>query len=188
MLRFINRKTTTNNHIVSIQSDNGTLTAYGRNRVDYTYDGLTFSRHLGVTQRFTLLGNPTLSMSESGTYLDGISKKYLTLEGGLAMENVLSELRTNSGLPASIVTAHAFNVSSWRWYDNHVALIINMLRAYHLKVLDERGQFSAGAYPGYDDGHVHIALVPTTAAAATNKFRWPYKRGGLRSTRMGAFH
>ncbi|QRN76667.1 gag [Torulaspora delbrueckii virus LA] len=177
MFRFINRKTTQANNIIPIQSDQGTFTIYGRNRIDFKYDGLTFSRQLGVSQKFTLLGNPDVHQSESGSYLDGIAKKYLTLEGGLAIENVMSELRSNSGIPASAVSAHAFNIASWRWYDNHVALLINMLRAYHLKVLDERGEFGAGHYPKYDDGHLAITVVPPTGALETDHFRWPFKRG-----------
>lgn len=176
MLRFVNRKNTTSNNIIPFQADDGTFTSHARNRVDFKYDGLTFTRHLGVSQRFTLVGDPIVTMSESGSYLDGLSKKYLTLEGGLALENVLSDLRTNSGFPATIVSTHAFNIASWRWYDNHVALLLNMLRAYHLKVLDEQGQFSAGSYPHYDDGHIKINLTPTTAAAETSKFRWPFRR------------
>nr|ATL63194.1 gag-pol fusion protein [Saccharomyces uvarum virus L-A-10560] len=178
MLRFVTKNSQDkSSDLFSICSDRGTFVAHNRVRTDFKFDNLVFNRVYGVSQKFTLVGNPTVCFNEGSSYLEGIAKKYLTLDGGLAIDNILNELKSTCGIPGNAVTSHAYNITSWRWYDNHVALLMNMLRAYHLQVLTEQGQYSAGEYPMYHDGHVKIKLdVTVSDDSAPNGFKWPGDR------------
>nr|ATL63195.1 major virion coat protein [Saccharomyces kudriavzevii virus L-A-1082] len=178
MLRFVTKNSQEkSSDLFSICSDRGTFTTHNRVRTDFKFDSLTFNRVYGVSQKFTLVGNPTVCFNEGSSYLEGIAKKYLTLDGGLAIDNVLNELKSTCGIPGNAVTSHAYNITSWRWYDNHVALLMNMLRAYHLQVLSEQGQYSAGNYPMYHDGHVKIKLdVAIDDEEGPTSFEWPSDR------------
>ena len=100
-------------------------------------------------------------MSEAASSLDGLNKKYLTLDGAISTENVFQELKNLAGLQSNIIAEHTHNVAGWRWYDNHVALLVNLLRFYILSDLDERSKLSTGKFPVYDDGHVIIDLNDT---------------------------
>ena len=72
-----------------------------------------------------------------------------------------SKLKNLAGLQSNIIAEHTHNVAGWRWYDNHVALLVNLLRFYILSDLDERSKLSTGKFPVYDDGHVIIDLNDT---------------------------
>ena len=121
-----------------------------RIRVDFKYNGLKFSRtFLTASQDYTWVGKALVCMSEEKCVLslDGLNKKYLTLDGAISTENVFQELKNLAGLQSNIIAEHTHNVAGWRWYDNHVALLVNLLRFYILSDLDERSKLSTGKFP-----------------------------------------
>lgn len=91
--------------------------------------------------------------------MDGLNKKYLTLDEAISTDNVFQELKNLAGFQSNVIAGHAYNLARWKWYDNHV--LINLLRFYILSDLNGRSKLSTGKFPVYDDGHVIIDLNAT---------------------------
>lgn len=178
MLKFVNElNSKRKNCLYHSQQVDGTVRAMSRIRVDFKYNGLKFSRTLTASQDYTWVGKALVCMSEAASSLDGLNKKYLTLDGAISTENVFQELKNLAGLQSNIIAEHTHNVAGWRWYDNHVALLVNLLRFYILSDLDERSKLSTGKFPVYDDGHVIIDLNDTLLLEdKAVDWTWPGRR------------
>lgn len=85
---------------------------------------LTFSRSLAASQDYTWVGKVLTSMSEVESSLDGLKKKYLSLDGAISTDNVFQELKNLAGFQSNVIAGHAYNAAGWKWYDNHVSLTL----------------------------------------------------------------
>lgn len=128
---------------------------------------------MGVSQTFTYVGDITTQLVGGASSLAGLDRKLLTIEGAVNTDNVLTSLKTVNGITAQNAYTHAANVASWNWEDNHVALLVNILRAHHLKQLEESGTLGKGQIPAYNDGHVSIPATGDLESAEPYRFSWP---------------
>nr|QED43027.1 unknown [Ambrosiozyma totivirus A] len=174
MLKFAEKIRNQSNSInYPVKSDRGNFEVHHRVRADFSYSGLTFNRTFGARQRFTYVGDVSPIMMTGTSSLAGVNKKYLTLEGAVNMDAVLNDVRMNTGATAQAVHAHGYNVANWSWEDNHTTLLVNLLRLYHLKKLEEDGLIGKGELPEYNDGHVRIANFGDVTSLDTFKLNWP---------------
>lgn len=175
MLRLVNQLNSSGrDNLYRPVQINGTVKHVTRVRTDIGYSGLTFTRNFGSTQNYTWLGNSHAYLTECESSFDGLAKRYLTTEGVLSTDNIFAEVKANSGFQSNILITHSANVSSWKWYDNHVSLLVNLLRFYTLVQLDEGSKLNTGRYPVYDDGHVKLDMNDTLPLPfASVEFRWP---------------
>lgn len=174
MLRFANKIST--NEVLPkypVTAHNGAFKTYNRIKTDFMYGDEKYSRVFGAAQKFTWAGDVQVAIGPSVTSLAGIDKKLLTAEGSINLDAVLSELRNVTGLPTQQVYNHANNTVGWNWQDNHVALLINSMRAYFLKKLEEVGQLGSGYVPEYNDGHVKTEARGDQYDSTPYKFDWP---------------
>lgn len=178
MLKFVNHlNSKRKNCLYHSQQVDGTVKSMSRIRVDFKYSGLKFCRTLTASQDYTWVGNVLMRMSEVASSLDGLNKKCLTLDGAISTENVFQELKNLAGFQNNIIAEHIYNVADWKWYDNHVALLVNLLRFYILSDLNERSKLSTGKFPVYDDGHVIIDLNDTLPLEdKVIDWTWPGRR------------
>ncbi|ADQ54105.1 capsid protein [Tuber aestivum virus 1] len=171
----------------TIQS-RGTTSLMTRLRLNLAYDNLDFNRVYSSKQDYTWLGKAAAFIVEAELSLDGIAKQYLTLDGAINFDNVLAELRTGAGLQTTNVSNHSVSVSSWRWYDNHVTLLFNLLRLYVMADLQLKGPITTGSYPKYDDGHVEIDLnAGLPLPDETIVWSWPGSKNSLNYPEWGNF-
>lgn len=114
MLKFVNElNSKRKNCLYHSQQVDGTVRAMSRIRVDFKYNGLKFSRTLTASQDYTWVGKALVCMSEAASSLDGLNKKYLTLDGAISTENVFQELKNLAGLQSNIIAEHTHNVAGW---------------------------------------------------------------------------
>ncbi|UNY77799.1 capsid protein [Pichia membranifaciens virus L-A] len=177
MLRFAQQLRNNNSDVnYPVNADRGNFKIHHRIRADFNYSGLRFTRNFGAAQEYTYVGtlNPVIVGGSSS--LAGIDRKLLTTDGSVNVENVISTLRTNNGVTAQNAYAHGVNITNWKWEDNHVTLLINMLRAHQLKKLEECSTMGKGGLREYNDGHVRIAAWGDTEASSKFVFEWPCKQ------------
>lgn len=135
---------------------NGMFTTVGEANAQLTGVGSIQQRFFDIRQQMTYLG------ASSGELFDGVSDysgfhiSMLTPQGGLNMERILNLVRTSN---ISVITNQ---VMMCTWKDNHVALMVNLMRFGMLLKLKEENLGGASTLKGkfdiYNDGNVSIDL------------------------------
>nr|UHS72535.1 MAG: putative coat protein [Totiviridae sp.] len=163
-------------------NNEGNFLISSRMIANLTFNGFPYSRHFTLDQGMTWLGRTTAYMSGATSNLDGISKDYLTPEGTINMQTLAAAIKTQCGLQTAIYSSHMANAERWSYADNHVALLVNMLRWIWLKQLSDvnEGRGLSGNWTDYDDGHIKIERKKILAAVHIDdehiKLGWP---GGI---------
>lgn len=174
MLKFAQKLRSENNSVnYPVSSDRGNFKINHRVRVDFGYSNLKFSRNFNATQEFTYVGDIDAHVVGGSSSLAGLDKKLLTTDGAINVDSVMNMLRTNNGVTAQNAYTHGVNITNWRWEDNHVTLLVNMLRAHHLKKIEEAGTIGKGMLNEYNDGHVRIPALGDVESPSSYKFEWP---------------
>ncbi|QGX74235.1 putative capsid protein [Cronartium ribicola totivirus 5] len=129
-------------------------------RGNFTVDvnGDSGLRPMTMAQTMTYLGRSKVEMCEGPTDVDGLNKNFLTPEGNINFIAVSSALKSHSGLQSQNWSSHVNATEHWPWRDNHVSLLVNMLRFAILAKLAEANVLGGltGSLPNYDDGHVKV--------------------------------
>ncbi|KAL0913055.1 hypothetical protein M5K25_016486 [Dendrobium thyrsiflorum] len=141
-----------------VYDDSGMTHAYYDGILKVFDEETTQNRRLHSSQPMATVGLFMAEIGASASSLDGINIKVLTTEGGINMSALYEALKASAGLKNAMLSAHMEVISRWPWADNHVALLVNMLRYCLLKKIEEcRGSLS-GKFGKYDDGHVFIDM------------------------------
>lgn len=132
------------------------------------------SKTFEAVQSFTWLGPVRLKFAPSESSFDGLSKLFLTIDSGLCLDNIKLQAKILTGLQMSSIDDHFDEFSSTNWYDNHVSLLINILRLYILLDLAEKKGLQTGRFPPlnnktYEVDVNNILPFPDTPV----KFSWP---------------
>nr|BAT62477.1 capsid protein [Red clover powdery mildew-associated totivirus 1] len=122
-------------------------------------------KKLTMAQSMTYLGRSTVVMGSGSSDLEGINKFCLTPEGNLNIVNVLATVAKESGMPLNEQHHKLEYMKTMSWADNHVSLLVNLMRFAILLELSESsgGVGLKGALPKYNDGVVAVnrtALLP----------------------------
>jgi hypothetical protein len=158
---------------------NGNFLVSTRMIANLTYNNYPYSRHFTVDQGMTWLGLTKAHMSGAVSNLDGLSKDLLTPEGTINMQTMAAQIKTQCGLQTAVYSSHMANAERWAYMDNHVALLVNMLRWIWLRQLAEvnEGRGLSGEWIDYDDGHVHVSRAALAARIDANdqvvNIEWP---------------
>ena len=102
--------------------------------------------HIMMPQRFSMAQRMTaagqLEGKVGGIYssLDGLNDLFIGPGGNLDLKKVADVLKGTSGLQTATLTKHISIANSWRWTDNHVPLIFNLMRLSYLLKLQECNQ------------------------------------------------
>nr|WIL96217.1 coat protein [Carrot-associated toti-like virus] len=141
-------------------------------------DGTTQNRPFYVNQPMTPLGLMTAQFGSSVSSLDGISKPYLTPEGVINLNVIGDVLKSTGGMATNLWSQHMGMVKNWSWADNHVTLLVNMLRYVLIKRIQSETDTGLDAGLGeYDDGHITIDSDQWFGAAypaAADWNGWPF--------------
>ncbi|KAG2734505.1 hypothetical protein G9P44_002511 [Scheffersomyces stipitis] len=132
------------------------------------------SKTFEAVQSFTWLGPVKSKFATSESSYDGLSKLFLTIDSGLCLDNIKQQAKILTGLQTSTIDDHFDEFSSTNWYDNHVSLLINILRLYLLLDLAEKKGLQTGRFPPlnnktYEVDVNNILRFPDTPI----KFSWP---------------
>nr|WNK15279.1 MAG: capsid protein [Totivirus sp. 'monocotyledonae'] len=133
-------------------------------------------RHMFSTQPMTSLGLMEASISGTVTSLDGLTKNYLTPEGTVNLSMLAETLKQSAGLQTAMWSGHVGKMQQWSWADNHVPLLLNMLRHAFLMSFSSAGLQDNLNLGNYNDGHVTVnrdQWWPENYPAAHNVNSWP---------------
>ncbi|ABU55398.1 coat protein [Black raspberry virus F] len=119
-------------------------------------DGVIQNRPFYVNQPMTPLGKMTARFGSTVSTLDGISKPYLTPEGVINLNAIGDVLKSTGGMTSNAWSLHMGVVKGWNWADNHVPLLVNMLRYTLIKHIQTVAGTLDATLGTYDDGHVTI--------------------------------
>ncbi|QFS21890.1 coat protein [Taro-associated totivirus L] len=116
------------------------------------------NRPLTSSQAMTPLGLMRATVEGGASSIDGLTKNFVTPEGTVNITSLGDYLKTSAGLQTAMLSAHVGTMQHWSWADNHVALLVNMLRYTIIRRIQEAAVAPAGKLGIYDDGHVSIDL------------------------------
>ncbi|UUY86182.1 coat protein [Loquat associated totivirus 1] len=120
---------------------------------------ITTTRNYFSVQKMTAVGKFQASLQGSSSSLDGLSKQFLTPEGTVNITNLADALKQTAGLQTHVWSTHVNAMQRWSWSDNHVSLLVNMLRFCMLMKMQESNEGSLkGELGTYSDGHVSIDM------------------------------
>ncbi|QSV39135.1 capsid protein [Peach-associated virus 2] len=124
------------------------------------FDGhVTTNRNYFSVQKMTAAGKMRATIMGSSSSLDGITKQYLTPEGMINISTLSEALKQSSGLQTQMFTAHVNKMQHWGWADNHVALLMNLLRLCMILKIQEENAGTLNVSNGvYADGHVSVDM------------------------------
>ncbi|UTQ50478.1 MAG: coat protein [Koper totivirus 1] len=98
-------------------------------------------------QDMTMLGRMEAALASGASSLDGLCKDYLTPEGGMALTMLGESLKNTAGLQSHMLSAHISAMQKWDWGDNHVSLLLNMLRfTFLMKAKQAKGTLTGDLY------------------------------------------
>nr|QIP68077.1 coat protein [Erysiphales associated totivirus 18] len=143
---------------MAIKHDNGNYNTLLRGNLAVEVAGVNGVRKMVMAQSMTYLGRSTAIMGSGSSDLEGVNKFCLTPEGNLNMTNILATVSKEAGLQPADQTLQLEQIKFWTWADNHVALLVNLLRFALLREMAENsgGVGLAGHLPKYNDGHVTV--------------------------------
>lgn len=135
----------------------GTTSLLSKINMKIGYSGKCFERSFTAEQRYSWLGCTKGDQLDGETSLAGLATKYVTPSGNINTSQVMVELQSRVALSQEELINHETQSMLWEWYDNHVALLFNLIRLYVMAELKESGGLkTTGTFPKYDDGHVQI--------------------------------
>ncbi|KAG2734162.1 hypothetical protein G9P44_002168 [Scheffersomyces stipitis] len=140
------------------QQVNGTSTIISEVATCYTIKGISRIAQTDFIQKFTWVGNVKSVLVSPETSLAGLPKKFLTSAGQIEIDSVIDELKKTSGLNSTAIMTHINALVGYRWRDNHVGLLFNLIRLYIILDLNERGELNTGQFPIFDEEGVFIEL------------------------------
>lgn len=138
---------------------------------------VTSTREMRQVQKMTASGIMSAKFTPPSTLLDGISRKCVTPEGALNLTVITDQLKSVSGMATAQFTQMAGKLQKQRWTDNHVSLLVNLLRfAMLLKIQSSNNDTLNGKLGIYRDGHVSIDMDQWWPAGYTEEATfntWP---------------
>ncbi|UHK03127.1 MAG: coat protein [Sanya totivirus 5] len=143
-------------HIPFRIDKDGVAMTYAESRLRVDDGDVPRHRHFKIRQPLTALGRVTVEFQGITTSFDGINRECLTPEGAINIDAIIAKLKTNTGMMPNVIGAHIARMSSWDWSDNHVPLLVNMIRYAILKRFHERRDGDNVCHPLYSDGHIVI--------------------------------
>nr|WNK15281.1 MAG: capsid protein [Totivirus monocotyledonae 2] len=136
----------------------GSIHTYYEGYLSVYDEQVTQNRRIRASQPMTPYGLTRADMRGGPSSLDGLNTKVLTPEGAVNVMAIHDMLKVTGGMSAQLLSAHIGAIGKWSWSDNHVSLIVNMLRYVLLKRMrEERGNLN-GRLGLYDDGHVQVNM------------------------------
>ncbi|UTQ50480.1 MAG: coat protein [Koper totivirus 2] len=159
-------------------SKNWTTLAWLKAGLSVSNGEMSKSRVFQVDQPMTMLGRMEATMASGASSLDGLNREFLTPEGTVNMKMLSDHLKATSGLQTHVLSAHMDLALNWDWSDNHVTLLLNMMRYAIMRHVHETHKDVEYKFEAYDDGHVQIdpnALLPAEWARLGGKWadQWP---------------
>jgi len=139
-----------------IKNRDGQFEIYSRASARIRMDDYPYSRNLGLRNGMTWLGDVRANLTGGPSDLSGFPEHLLTVDGSINMKTLATDIKTQCGVQTAVYTTHMANAIRWDYNDNHVSLLVNMIRYAWLAKLDEVSEDRGlrGSLPVYDDGHV----------------------------------
>ncbi|APG75975.1 hypothetical protein 1 [Hubei toti-like virus 2] len=146
------------------------------------FDGhVQSSRNHYAVQEMTAAGKLKAVLMGTSSSLDGLTKQYLTPEGMVNISTVAEALKQSAGLQTQVWSTHVNRMQHWGWADNHVSLLVNLLRfSILLRTQESNGGNLDCSLGVYMDGHVNVDMDQWWSSEYPEKYKmdtWPTGTG-----------
>ncbi|UHK03130.1 MAG: coat protein [Sanya totivirus 6] len=115
-------------------------------------------RYFRSYQPMTPLGIVECTIQGESSDYDGISREFVTAEGHMHVEAIFTTLRNLGASTSTLLANHMERALAFSWRDNHVPLLVNMLRYVLIRCVEEQRQSGHLRFGRYSDGHVSIDM------------------------------
>nr|WLJ58891.1 putative coat protein [Areca palm latent virus 1] len=135
-----------------------TINTYARCGLQVSDDDVKQNRFFHCVQPMTVLGIMTAHIGSGAGSLDGLTRQYITPEGGMNLTALADTLKLTGGMQTYLLSSHVGVMHHWDWSDNHTSLLVNMLRYCMIQKIHETAGTVQAEFHNYNDGHVDINM------------------------------
>ncbi|KAG2734163.1 hypothetical protein G9P44_002169 [Scheffersomyces stipitis] len=101
------------------------------------------------------------------------------MDGTIDSKHIQEDLSKQLGISRATVSSHWRDAFNWTWYDNQIALLVNLLRFFYLSELSSKGAFTKGTFPKCGDSNIHVDINAAFKFVDDEvTWHWPGQRSG----------